>query len=100
MYELSDEGRKEFALLMRQIEIFCKRNHIYRSRRSDAYYFNIEGKPYVVANRKKKVPEDVKFILASKTRIMDIYEDLASGRKLDARGYREKNLKEGAEESC
>ena len=73
-------------MTMKQIDEFCEHHHILQSNGSDSYFFTIRGKPYVVSNRKREVPEDTSFILASKIRIREIYEDLMQGRDLDHRG--------------
>jgi len=86
MYRLTKRRKRDFALLMDEIDTFCKSHQIYQGRGSDSYYFSIRGKPYVIANRKKEVPEGTTFLLASKTRIMKIYEDLLEGKDLDYRG--------------
>ena len=79
MFELSKRRKKEFANLMNEIDEFCELHHILQSKGSDAYFFSIGDTPYVVANRSRSVPEGTRFILASKTRIMQIYEDLCLG---------------------
>ena len=92
MFELSKRRKKEFANLMNEIDEFCELHHILQSKGSDAYFFSIGDTPYVVANRSRSVPEGTRFILASKTRIMQIYEDLCLGLQLDYRGYKDNHL--------
>lgn len=106
----SKRGRKEFSEKMQEIEKFCIENGITKSRSSDSYYFMINGKRYRVSNhsieasnaaatsftgesvRKKYHPnareDDVVYIHAGKTRIMEIYNDIKAGYELDGRGNR------------
>ena len=100
MYTLSGKQRREFALRMKRIDEFCKRHHILKSRGSDAYFFAINGRSYVIANRRRKVPQGTIFILASKTRIMKIYEDLACGIQLDVRGNIKDNSRIKEDRTC
>lgn len=109
-YKLSKAKAKEFALLMDQIADFCNVNNISASNTSDSYYFAINGQQYRVSNHsveasnksaynaigeklREKYHSDkrdnyVIYIHASKTRIMDIYNDLKAGYVLDGRGNR------------
>lgn len=95
---------------MNEIDEFCKRNNIHQSLSSDSYYFNLNGKDYRVSNhtvnasnkgaydsegnkiRDEYHPDgeesDVVYITAGKTRLIDIYNDLKNGYKLDRRGNR------------
>lgn len=106
----SKTAKKEFAQKMDEIDKFCKENGITKSSNSDSYYFNIDGQDYRVSNhtvaasnkgaydkygntiRDKYHPfgelEDTIYITASKTRLIDIYNDLKNGYKLDRRGNR------------
>ncbi len=101
---------REFAAKMDEIDTFCDEHGISRSASSDSYYFVLNGKKYRVSNhsvessnarsenwlgetvRAKYHPDgredDTIYIHASKTRIMDIYNDLAAGYELDGRGNR------------
>ena len=106
----SKTAKKEFAQKMQEIEQFCADNGIHQSRSGDSYYFFLDGTEYRVSNhtveasnrhayndlnekvREEYHPEgerdDVVYITAGKTRIMEIYNDLQAGYKLDRRGYR------------
>ena len=107
----SKTAAKEFAQKMGEIENFCKEHNIHASRNSDSYYFAINGKKYRVSNhsieasnsaafdtitgqRKREFyheggrKDDVIYIHASKTRLVEIYNDLAAGYELDGRGNR------------
>ena len=104
---------KEFVEKMDEIDQFCAENKINQSKNSDSYYFSIDGVNYRVSNhsiessnagavddfgikrREKYHPDeredDVVYIHASKTRIIEIYNNLKKGVKLDGRGYRKFN---------
>lgn len=93
---------REFARLMSEIEEYCDEHGISHSLSSDSYYFEIGGQEYRVSNHSVEASyrnsggkwhmggrdADVVYIHASKTRIIEIYEDLKAGYKLDGRGYR------------
>ena len=100
MYDLSLSQKKDYARLMKRIDIFCKERRILQGKGSDSYYFSINGTAYVVSNRRREVAEGTVFILASKTRIMRICEDLDQGLQLNYRGYRENNNKAKEQASC
>lgn len=111
-FKLSKAERVAFAEKMKEIELFCETNGIYRSQRGDSYYFNLNGKQYRVSNhtvaasnkgafdeygerfRPLYHPEgekdDTVYITAGKTRIIEIYNDLKAGYELDRRGNRKK----------
>ena len=100
----------EFAQKMGEIDAFCNENGISASRSNDSYYFTLNGKNYRVSNHsieasnakaydwkgeqiREKYHDDVRddetvYIHASKTRIIEIYNDLKNGYELDGRGYR------------
>lgn len=106
----SKSKAKEFAKLMDEIDEFCTKNNISNSSTNDSYYFRINGKKYRVSNHSveksnataydelgRKVhevyheggrEEDTVYIHASKTRIIQIYNDLKAGYELDGRGNR------------
>ena len=106
----SKTAKREFAKQMSEIDTFCTENGIEQSKSSDSYYFTINGKSYRVSNhsiessnaraynwlgeqvRDEYHPngreESVTYIHASKTRIIDIYNDLKAGYELDGRGCR------------
>lgn len=89
---------REFASKMDDISTFCFENGISKSLSSDSYYFSIEGQEYRVSNHsvESSLPEyhpygrekEVRYIHASKTRIIEIYNDLKNGYELDGRGRR------------
>ena len=104
----SKSKAREFAKQMDDINDFCADNGIQKSLSSDSYYFCLDGIAYRVSNhsieasnraafddfgqqiREKyhdngRDPETV-YIHASKTRIIEIYNNLKSGKKLDGRG--------------
>lgn len=105
-YKPSKKDREEFGRQMREIEIFCKENNISKSMRGDSYYFNLNGINYRVSNHSVAISDrgmfnefgeqirdsyhentdDVVQILAGKTRIIQIYNDLKAGKALDKRG--------------
>lgn len=106
----SKTAKKEFAEKMNEIDNFCRDNNISCSRTNDSYYFFINGVEYRVSNHSiessnkgaydsegnqiralyhgSKREESVVYIHASKTRIIEIYNDLKAGFKLNGRGYR------------
>ena len=111
----SKTARREFAIKMEEIDKFCEENDISCSASKDSYYFEVNGQKYRVSNhsveksnaeaygvdpftgfyeKKRELyhPEgredDTIYIHASKTRIIEIYNDLLSGHKLDGRGNR------------
>lgn len=101
---------QEFAAQMKEIEEFCSKNGISQSLSGDSYYFVIAGHPYRVSNHTVAASnrgafnefgeqvrelyheggeqEDVIYITAGKTRIIQIYNDLKAGCQLDRRGNR------------
>lgn len=109
-YKPSKSKAREFAQTMSGIENFCAENGIRKSVNSDSYYFTINGQDYRVSNhtieasnskayddfgnklRDKyhddKRKEDIVYIHASKTRIIEIYNDLKNGYILDGKGKR------------
>lgn len=106
----SRTAKREFAQRMNDVDAFCEENGIHQSRSSDSYYFTINGRRYRVSNHSieasnaaafdkmsgeqkrnlyhGKREEDTQYIHASKTRIIEIYNDLKAGYKLDGRGQR------------
>ena len=106
----SNANRIEFANKMKEIDDFCSNHEIQKSLSSDSYYFSVNGQKYRVSNHSIEASNkhafnfdgvqirdlyhengrdnDVVYIHASKTRIIDIYNDLCAGYKLDGRGNR------------
>lgn len=92
----------EFAIKMKEIDKFCSEHGIQASTSSDSYYFSVQGKYYRVSNHSVEASyinsngkyhidgrkDDVIYIHAGKTRIMQIYNDLVAGYILDGRGNR------------
>ena len=109
-WQPSRTAKREFAQKMEAINKFCIENGIQQSRNGDSYYFNINGKNYRVSNHtveasnaraydtltgEQKRPlyhdgrqDDTIYIHAGKTRIMEIYNDLQAGYKLNGKGNR------------
>lgn len=109
-YKPSRKKAREFAQTMDKIALFCSENGIEQSKTSDSYYFMINGQKYRVSNHtvaasnakaynflgeklreeyhKGGEDDDTIYITAGKTRIIEIYNDLKAGYKLDKRGNR------------
>ena len=93
---------KEFHETMEAINVFCNEHGISSSNSSDSYYFTVDGVNYRVSNHSVESSfahsggmyhsdgrrDDTVYIHASKTRIVDIYNDLKAGYKLNGNGYR------------
>lgn len=107
----SKAAKKEFAEKMREIEDFCAKNGIHSSLSNDSYYFTVDGISYRVSNHSVEASNaaaydsltgekrrelyheggrenNTVYIHASKTRIIEIYNDIVAGYKLDGRGNR------------
>jgi len=106
----SKNAAREYAAKMNEIKNFCLANKIETTFAGDSYYFTIDGQEYRVSNhsveasnskrydifnnelREAYHPEgrekSIIYIHAGKTRIMDIYNNLKAGYKLDGRGNR------------
>ena len=107
----SRTAKREFAQKMDEIGDFCAEHGIEQSYNGDSYYFMLNGQQYRVSNHTVEASNraafdeltgeqrrelyhsggrkpDVVYIHAGKTRIMEIYEDLAAGYELDGKGYR------------
>lgn len=94
----SATAKRDFADTMSNIEAFCREHNISKSASSDSYYFTLNGVEYRVSNhsvessKKEYHPngreKGVRYIHASKTRIVDIYNNLFQGYDLDGRGNR------------
>lgn len=116
----SKAQRAEFKEQMAKIDEFCAANNISQSASSDSYYFTINNKKYRVSNhsieasnskaynhlgekvRDKYHPDkredDVIYIHASKTRIIEIYNALKAGHELDGKGNIKRLNKEAEHE--
>lgn len=107
----SKSAAAEYGAKMREIEQFCADHNISASLSSDSYYFTLRGTTYRVSNHSIDASNRAAYdeltgeqrralyhdadderqlvcILAGKTRIIDIYNDLAAGYELDIRGRR------------
>jgi len=105
----SKAAAADFTAKMAEIDQFCASHGITQSRSSDSYYFEIDGVKYRVSNHtvdasnrgaydafgnqiRDLYHEDGESgmicITAGKTRIIEIYNDLEAGYKLNRRGYR------------
>lgn len=102
----SKSKAKEFAKKRDEIDQFCQENNIIQSSSSDSYYFSIADQQYRVSNHAVETSKytdvfentynyhgdssdyrkSVFCIYASKTRIIEIYEKLKSGKKLNHSG--------------
>lgn len=104
----SASARHEFAEKMAEIEAFCAKNNISKSHNCDSYYFFIDGKRYRVSNHSREASNEAAFdeftreqkrgvyhdlndkeeiqILAGKTRLIEIYNNIKAGAKIDSRG--------------
>lgn len=109
----SKSKAREFAKQMAEINEFCYQHGINQSRNQDSYYFCLNGKYYRVSNHSieasnkasynwlgEKIREnyhdderdkDTIYIHASKTRIIEIYNNLKKGYILDGRGNIKRN---------
>jgi hypothetical protein len=105
----SKAAARDFAEKMADIAQFCADNGIRQSLAGDSYYFDLAGVRYRVSNHTVTASNKGAYnadgvqvrelyhpdgeagmicITAGKTRIIDIYNDLAAGYKLDRRGNR------------
>lgn len=109
-WQPTKEQARAFAKKMEEIDEFCREHGIKKSSSSDSYYFTVNDQKYRVSNHTVEKSNDAAFdeygnqirtlyhpygresdviyIYASKTRIMEIYNDLVAGYKLDGRGNR------------
>jgi hypothetical protein len=92
----SKHAKEEFAQKMRYIDAYCKEHNIEQSSTSDSYYFEVYGQKYRVSNHSVESSpnyhpagreKNVIYIHASKTRIIEIHQNLLQGHKLDGHGY-------------
>ena len=116
MYKKWSQGKtakREFAKKMQAIDDFCLEKGIHASRTNDSYYFTLNGVNYRISNHSvetsnkaaydevsgtKRRPlyhsdgrhEDTVYIHAGKSRIIEIYNDLEAGFKLDGKGNRKR----------
>ena len=92
---------REFANKMSEIRDYCDYNYITYSASMDSFYFDFEGKEYRISNHSVEAShynslgkyhvggrqDDVVYIHASKTRLIEVYENIIQGNKVDGRGY-------------
>ena len=83
----------DFKEQMEKIEKFCQVNKIDKSRSSDSYYFTLNDINYRVSNHSVNSSThhngkeaNTIYIHASKVRIIEIYNNLKKGLKLNGRG--------------
>ena len=104
----------QFAMEMDFIREFCEKNNIQTSKNNDSYYFTLNGTNYRVSNHtieasnraafdidtgmykrdlyhETERKDDTVYIHAGKTRIIDIYNDLKAGYKLNGKSYKIKD---------
>ena len=108
-YRPSKKKIREFIEKMNEIDQFCCDNGIRRSKNSDSYYFVLNDKRYRLSNHTIQASNRGAFdefgnqirpkyhdaeseadeiqITASKTRLIEIYNNLKAGLPLDKRGY-------------
>lgn len=107
----SRSAARAFVEKMDEIGAFCAEHGIEQSRSGDSYYFLLNGQKYRVSNHSIEASnaaafdavtgeqrrdlyhagsrdDETVYIHAGKTRIAEIYNDLAAGHKLDGRGCR------------
>ena len=109
-FKPSKANAREFAEKMDTVRDLCVMHNISHSLSMDSFYFCIRGQSYRVSNHTVEASNraafgdlgqtrelyhsardaDTIYIHASKTRIIEIYENLAAGNALDGRG----NVKE------
>lgn len=112
-FNFSKSAKREFAEKIQKIKEFCDSNSIGYSRGMNSFYFKINAKSIRVSNHTIKASDkgcfyediyngenikirdsyhkDKKYdieISASKTRIIEIYNDLKAGYKLNKKGKR------------
>ena len=105
-FKPSRTNAREFAEKMDVVSEFCAEHNISHSRAMDSFYFCIRGQSYRVSNHTVEASNraafgdlgqtrelyhsardaDTIYIHASKTRIIEIYENLAAGHEIDGRG--------------
>ncbi len=116
----SKASAKEYAEKMTEIDNFCRENNISKSLSNDSYYFIVNGQKYRVSNHTPEASdrgafndygeqirsfyhngraEDVIYITAGKTRIIEIFNNIKSGKELDGRGNVVKEAKKPAKPS-
>lgn len=110
-YKPSKTRAIQFAMEMDFIRKFCEKNNIQTSKNNDSYYFTLNGTNYRISNHtieasnkaafdidtgmykrdlyhETERKDDTIYIHAGKTRIIEIYNDLKAGYKLNGKGYK------------
>ena len=99
---------EEFVQKMDEVQAFCLEKDIGFSSKMDSFYFTVGGKKYRVSNhtvaasnRKATnflgeqvrelyhpngLEDDTVYITAGKTRLIEVYNNILTGKKLDKRG--------------
>ena len=105
-FKPSKAKAREFAEKMDVVRDFCVIHNISHSLSMDSFYFCLRGQSYRVSNHTIEASNraafndlgqtrelyhsardaDTIYIHASKTRIIEIYENLAAGHAIDGRG--------------
>ena len=106
-FKFSKAKKREYAQKMQDTEKFCNDNSIVFSASMDSFYFTLNDQQYRISNHtieksnaaafkdgvqvREKYHADnrkkeVFYIHASKTRLIEIYENLKAGKKLDHKG--------------
>ncbi|MEG1508886.1 MAG: hypothetical protein RR454_00375 [Clostridia bacterium] len=108
----SNAEKEKYANTMNEIDKFCKDNNIKSSFSNDSYYFSLNGKNYRISNHTIETSDAGAFnengeklrefyhvgneqlicFTASKTRIIEIYNNLLQGKELDKRGKEKQSL--------
>lgn len=88
---------RNFIQKMDDIETFCAAKNILSDGNKDAYFFDVNGIDYRVANYAgpKNTTTNV-YIYASKTRLIEIYTAIENGLRVDRRGYVIRNTSRAA----
>ena len=106
-YKPSRTKAREFAQKMDEIDSFCYEHGISRSNNMDSYYFTVNGKRYRVSNHTIPASDrgmydaygvkirdsyhandaDLICITAGKTRLIEVYNNIVAGVKIDKRGF-------------
>lgn len=111
----SNSAKKEYAIMMSNVEKFCEENHITMSN-SNSFYFTLNGLKYRVSSHSVEASnktaydelgryvhpiyheggrrEDTVYINAGPKRLIEIYNDLKDGWLLDGNGHRKQDMKD------
>lgn len=84
---------KSFLDTIDEIDNFCVENSIKTNKSRDNYFFNIGEQKYHISDRPVEIndidgiQESTIHIIAGKTRLINIYNNLKDGILLDSRGF-------------